>query len=780
MRQMQNSPKTKPLRRVMMGCRLSALVALTYLLVWWGCGCGSRSQIEVELPDLILHLADPDFISRLDVPDTEFMASTDPTGGNDDFNQYLRPGPPGWWVLADLKGPGYISRFWFTGGEPPHRIRLFFDDEKKPRIDAAISEFCGGMEPFRPPLAAYENYCYYNYVPLTYRKRLVVMVEAGATREGGWPRLFFQINATPLPSGYTVKSFSQPLSPPALDALEKVSDCWRRTGDVETLSDRPLTAITAEAQALPGAVCRLPSIAGPAVLREVRITPDFAALPDAAARANIMRDVVLRVYWDGAAEPSVLTPLGDFGGSVWQRASYQSLFFGMTNNTWFCRFPMPFATSAEFELDNQSEFPFAARVECLTEKTGALDAAHGYFHAIWNKSTENDVGRPHLILDTQGRGRFVGCLLGCASFDNTFWVLEGDECMWRDGEGQTFWFGTGLEDYFNGGWYYQNVLARPLHGLLHKTFFRTVQYRVHLPDVINFKKSFRMVFERGPDNASHGAFESLAWYYLDRPRPAGSALPPPPARRPPADAMDQASVMLNLLNFERFGDYAAAREYIDGFLARYSDFPFTALLRVRQVAYLECLEDKAAAKTALAALPPQPEDSPAYHQTRMLLDYFDRTDSALLGMNANMSARVFLDGAVVLEAAPVDKLAVALLDLAPGQHVLAVQCRFQNYPDWMQLYLKMHSGVVYTTPDWRHAVNPSGAWWLPDYDDRQWAEVGGTGCKGPPEEPYLWVEPNAFVDMQSRAIALRPSAPWPSKSGFVVYRRVFQVDPVAE
>ena len=97
----------------------------------------------------------------------------------------------------------------------------------------------------------------------------------------------------------------------------------------------------------------------------------------------------------------------------------------------------------------------------------------------------------------------------------------------RDG-GQPFWFGTGLEDYFTGGWYYQNVLARPLHGFASQNLFRTVQYRVHLPDVINFKQSFRMVFERGPDNASHGAFESLAWYYLDRPRPIG--------RRPPLAA----------------------------------------------------------------------------------------------------------------------------------------------------------------------------------------------------------------------------------------------------
>ncbi len=757
----------------MRGCRFLALAALACGLAWSGCGC--RPRQPVELSDLISRLADHDFISRLDVPDTQFTASTDPAGGNNDFNNYLRPGPPGWWVLADLKGPGYVSRFWFTGGEPPHRIRLFFDNEKTPRIDAAVGEFCGGMDPFRPPLAAYENCCYYNYVPLTYRKRLVIMAEAGATKEGGWPRLFYQINAAPLPPDRTVASFSLPLAPPALAALEKVAAQWRQPEGVAAAAGRPLTETSAKAQAEPGKACRLPAVAGPAVLRELRITPDFAALPDAAARERLLRDVALRIYWDGLPEPSVLAPLGDFGGSVWQRARYQSLFFGMTNNTWSCRFPMPFAASAELELDNQSAFPLAARVQWFVETMAAPDPARGYFHAIWNKSGQDDVGRPHVVLETQGRGRFGGCLVGAVSFDNSFWLLEGDEFMWRDGELQPFWRGTGLEDYFTGGWYYQNVLVRPLHGLLYKTFFRTVQYRVHLPDAVNFQKSFRMIFERGPDHASHGVFESLAWYYLDRPQPAGKTLPPPPERQPPDDVMDKVTVMTKLLNFERFGDYAAACEYIDGFLARNEGFPFTAVLRARQAAYLERLEGAAAAKPALAGLLAEPEDSPAHHQARMLLDYFDQPAGALLGFNANMAARVFLDGAVVLEALPAEKLAVKALELPPGRHVLAVQCRFQNYPDWMQLYLKMHPGAVYTTPDWRHAVNPAGAWWTPDYDDRQWAKVGGTGCKGPPEEPYVWMEPNAFVDIQSQAIALRPSAPWPSKAGFVVYRRVFQV-----
>ena len=46
-------------------------------------------------------------------------------------------------------------------------------------------------------------------------------------------------------------------------------------------------------------------------------------------------------------------------------------------------------------------------------------------------------------------------------------VIEGDECMWRDG-GTAILNGTGLEDYLPADT--QNALARPLHGLLHKIF----------------------------------------------------------------------------------------------------------------------------------------------------------------------------------------------------------------------------------------------------------------------------------------------------------------------
>ena len=109
---------------------------------------------------------------------------------------------------------------------------------------------------------------------------------------------------------------------------------------------------------------------------------------------------------------------------------------------------------------------------------------------------------------------------------------------------------------------------------------------MHLPDVINFKQSFRMASAR-PDNASHGALK--VWHGIiltGRVRQVGFTAA---GGASTGRCNGQASVMLNLMAFERFGDYAAAREYIDGFLTRYTDFSLPPSSGASG-GLLECLE----------------------------------------------------------------------------------------------------------------------------------------------------------------------------------------------
>jgi len=751
----------------------------SFLFFFLGCDLiKTKKTVAISYRQFLLNLTDPDYIARIDVPETAVITSFDPTGGNDDFNHPLRPGPEGWVVLADLKGPGFVSRFWFTGAGPKHRVRFFFDNERNPRIDMTVQEFCGGTFPFRPPLAVYENYCWYNYVPVPYAKRLVIMTQKGGSQPDGGPKLFHQINYTALPQTSRVSSFNLKLSPEDAKALGDVVERWKNINQFKCNDDKfvstniEITAAGKQSVILP---------AGPAVVRELVIRPAFEALPGVLQRRALLRDVILKIYWDDQPEASIAVPFGSFFGSVWQKTSFSGMYFGMTNDSFYCRFPMPYRSKAKIAFENQMTNAVSFDLTARGERLPAFPPQYGFFHADWNRTTERDIGRPHCVLNTTGRGRYAGCILSALSLDKNFWLLEGDEIMNRGGEVQPFWRGTGLEDYFNGGWYYQNVLCRPIHGLLFKSFFRTVQYRVHLPDPVLFKNKFNMIFERGPDNNSRGWMESTAFYYLDQPRAAGSVLLSPENRKPPVDEPQLAGFMLDLFNYERFGDYRGEIESIEAFLEQYSDSPFSDVLKLRKAACIERISGIAQSRPMYEKIAAETKDAAAKEQAKTLLLFHERNSRAMIGLYANMPARCFLDGQLVTETLHPEKLTVAGLELKPGRHALAIQCRYHPYPAWVQACLRTHSGAVLTEPSWKQCVNPSGNWTAVDYNDSAWQICGGTGGKGPPEEPFIWIEPNAFVDMQSLAIGLSCYDPWPDKTKTVVYRHVFEIpEPVTD
>ncbi len=756
-------------------CVCLRLLGVFCLAFVFGSACVRRVQpdMQVTFVELVERLADLTAIARLDLPATELCSSFDPTGGNDDYNRYLRQTADGWWVLADLQGPGYISRFWFTGGEPSHAVRLYFDNEKTPRIDCSIGEFCGGTAPFLPPLAAYENYCYYNYVPLPYARRVIVMVKAGAWQPGGWPRLFYQINYNPLSKSTGLSSFTYREAAGAEAALQLVRTSWSEPARALADLGGASNAVTLKLE--PGATSGLPRIKGPAMIREMRVTPHYADLAAPSQRDRLLRDVIVRIRWNGSVTDSVAAPLGDFCGCVWRRTPFRSLFLGAEGDSLIARLPMPFMVSADVLFENQGGFPLQLDVACAVEAMPDMDGQLGYLHAAWRRSTPHDIGRPHEVLATAGRGRYAGLIMSVTTLDKNFWILEGDELMWRDGQSEPFWRGTGLEDYFNGGWYYQNVMTRPLHGLPFKSFFRTVQYRMHLPDPVCFQNAFRIIFERGPDHVSRGWIESMAYYYLAAPGPAHSELLTPEERLPPEDQFVEATIMMELCNYERFGDYAGARDAVANYIERFPASPHLEMLRLRAAAYTEELDGLTAAVPLYQELADLSTNALVCAQARQLLWFHENTNRALLGLYCNMPARCFVDGKECVQSARPDKMEVVPLELTPGRHVIALQARHQPYPDWVQVALRTHQGVIGTTTEWRHKADPSGAWHQLDYDDSQWAAVGGTGVKGPPEEPYILMEPNAFVNMQSLAIGLRPTVLWPDKNKPMVYRRVFEI-----
>jgi len=352
------------------------------------------------------------------------------------------------------------------------------------------------------------------------------------------------------------------------------------------------------------------------------------------------------------------------------------------------------------------------------------------------------------------------------SADRSFWALESDESMVIDDK--TAWLGTGLEDYFNAGWYYQNVFARPLHGLPVKAPFRTVQYRLHLTDPVLFNRNFEIQFERGPDHASHAAYESVAFYYLDQPQAADSRIE---NRAAPVDTMQQYTLMTELWNFERFKDLQGEIEFIDRYNTQFKP-SFKDLLELRKTVCL--YESKQISKPQfLDNLTASTNDYAAALRT-----LYTEPGIALIQLYCNMQSELYLDGQSILRGGDPQKPVSILVELKKGRHVLAVASGWQEYPKWTQVSVRTADGFLMgTSKDWKNAVNPSGRWMDPEYDDSNWILVGGDSgaVKGPPEEPYVWVNPDPFINTASQANGLRPSPPWASKKGYVVFRKVIEI-----
>lgn len=313
----------------------------------------------------------------------------------------------------------------------------------------------------------------------------------------------------------------------------------------------------------PGSIARLWCTLLTPYVRE--IYPHVPPIED----PHILRNLILRCYWDGEPNPSVESPLGDFFGvGFGLYRHYTSLLMGMTSGGYFCYFPMPFADGCRIAVTNDSP----AKVPLFYYHVTYYDDIEvpetiGRFHAHWRRE-RTVAGRPYTILEAEGRGHYVGCVLSMQQdpdredvgyqlpgepiyVHHGLGFLEGDEQIYVDGDGASgvnspppAYHGTGTEDYFNSAWYFTHgEFSAPFHGLTVKDEgnYRISAYRFHVLDPIPFQQSIRADIEHGGVNDTPGCdYSSVAYWYQTEPHRPWSSLPPceeraplPPRQPPP-------------------------------------------------------------------------------------------------------------------------------------------------------------------------------------------------------------------------------------------------------
>jgi hypothetical protein len=259
---------------------------------------------------------------------------------------------------------------------------------------------------------------------------------------------------------------------------------------------------------------------------------------------DYLKELVVRAYWDGDKQPAVECPLGDFfalgfGKLVDLKSAPVVIGEHAALN---CYWPMPFAKGARFTITNEGSKPIKS---CYYNVDYQLDKQPSdktyYFHTQYRQSYPAPSGKDYTVLDTTGRGKFVGCFLSLLANADGWWG-EGNDKFYVDGATTPTIEGTGSEDYFCGAWnfggamkegrsFYTDYFGVPLYDSGEKRGIRNTCYRWHVLDPVPFTSSLKFALEHGKNGSdnvrtpSPNNYSTVAFYYVDHTAADGTPLP---------------------------------------------------------------------------------------------------------------------------------------------------------------------------------------------------------------------------------------------------------------
>jgi hypothetical protein len=297
----------------------------------------------------------------------------------------------------------------------------------------------------------------------------------------------------------------------------------------------------------PGATLTLLDDAGPGLLTHIWFTI-------ASDDSRHLKALVLRMYWDGEATPSVEAPVGDFFGlGLGDYHLYQSIPLQVSaDKALNCFFPMPFQKHARITITNEGSIKTDAFYFNIDYRAynKPLPADSLYFHAQYRQASpargwtsdwksngdaivndkKNLNGEGNYVwMEATGRGHFVGVTMSVLQNQDQ-WAGEGDDMFFVDGEKLPSINGTGSEDYFLGAWdfgghaFSYGLYGAPVVGE-EVAGGRSSWYRFHLDSPITFSKSLRATIEHGHANVRSDNYFSVAYWYQTEPHAAFPMLP---------------------------------------------------------------------------------------------------------------------------------------------------------------------------------------------------------------------------------------------------------------
>lgn len=411
-------------------------------------------------------------------------------------------------VLADVQGPGCITRIYVEN--PSGSIRIYVDDMENPVIAADLNDFfSGGMEVqsrrgdvFVEPLVGTSGGGSYSYVPFPYEERCVIVVKSSA------PSLTYQVEYAEFPDGTPLKSFRLDNDREDGEYFDRWKENWS-TAHYQFYDRENEILRKSDSLVYPFKDVQLYTQYGPGTITELEF---WASSKDRDA----LKNASIQVYYDGAEQPAIDAPLGDFFGSnVSYAGNFDTVPFGRDHARMWNRLPMPYQNNIQIRIVNNSEHVLDLKYN-IVFKPGPTGDSY-YLHAQHAEGT-NKAGESVHLARIQGPGHFVGLAMS-ATGGETLSFLDGDDTIIVDGR---HYRGTGTDDFFNAGWYFsENPYSGSLAGGSAKKGGAPTAFaasRVMVNDAVPFENSFRLDFEHGNNNSTSGiTYRALWFWYQDTP-----------------------------------------------------------------------------------------------------------------------------------------------------------------------------------------------------------------------------------------------------------------------
>lgn len=504
-----------------MRAHLNGAICLLSVVILAGCISNTEPRVKTGWSIPLNDLGIDGTVARLDEPrnwEVKQVSSFDPSGGNNDdrFGAQVWEGGV---ILADLEGPGVVSRIWSRN--PHGTLYIFVDDIEHPVITVPFKDlFSGNVEfdspgfnLFSPPFTNQGSGGYFSYVPIPYESHCRIMATGVDSTLG------YQVTYIDLPAGSPIQSFDLTLTDDDQRFFREWRDEWEFTN--YRWSDRKTEKVwKSRHNYRPGENYQVVPLEGAGVITEIEMKIE-------SYDQDIMDNVWIAVFFDGQDDPGVLAPIGDFFAATSKDvADYDSSALGRDNGRMWCRYPMPFHESADIRILNNSD-QIADLTYFVTWKPGEVQHQN-YFFARYNSGV-TVAGAPYEVVNVNGQGHFVGSSISASNADSLI-ILEGDDSYLVDGRPASEFHGTGTDDYFNAGWYFaEGPSSGPTHGVALKNAQKPngfSAFRSHFTEPVTFSDSFVFNLEHGPNNDRPGVnYSSVSYWYQNDRTPSLKAIP---------------------------------------------------------------------------------------------------------------------------------------------------------------------------------------------------------------------------------------------------------------